>query len=395
MSQSSDLSFSSNCLVAKERLSNFYLWMISAGFFLYNYLIGNNYLPAGHVGLYSFSSLFYLCCMGYLYRYDLGKIRFDLLLFWVTIFIFSVFLLTIVYYLFDLPSSNYSLSLFTANLKFIIQYTSLLFAAYFVKVGRMRKVILYSFVLLSCLIFSNIDYNYLIFTYGYSADSNLIASYQGMASSYLMLLILLLVATRRKDVKLLFAFVGMVALFFIGARTQFVMGAMIFTLMLFKYHPKFTFILMFIGGISLCFYPEILLMHDSRIFNLFHLAHDTSFKARIQMFDAGIQDIINHPILGVYGGQVYYFDDLGSYIHNALSVWRQFGVFVFLVYVYVIMRSFSALFIYARKSSSVEIVLFYAIAIIVGLTFSQNYENATVAFIVGAALRCLSIKEKT
>ena len=394
MFQSSNMSFMSNHLVAKERLSNLYLWMISAGFFLYNYLIGNNYLPAGYVGLYSLSSLIYLCYMSYLYRYDLRRMQFNLLSFWVAIFISLVFLLTTIYYLFDLPCLNYSLSLFTANLKFIIQYTSLIFAAYFVKVERIKKIILYSFVLLTFLIFSSIDYSYLIFTYGYSAGSDLVASYQSMSGSYLMLLVLLLVATQRKDVRLLFAFIGMLALFFIGARTQFAMGVVIFTLILFKYHPKLFCALMIIGGISLFFYPEVFLMHNSRIFNLFHLAHDTSFRARVQMFDVGIQDIINHPIWGLYGGQVYYFDDLGSYIHNFFSIWRQFGVCVFLLYVYVIMRSVIALFAYRRGSFSVEIVFFYAIAIIVGLAFSQNYENATVAFIVGAALRCLTIKEE-
>lgn len=63
------------------------------------------------------------------------------------------------------------------------------------------------------------------------------------------------------------------------------------------------------------------------------ISQSESWSFRKQMFDRGWDDIKSSPFLGVYAGQTKNGHSIGSYIHNGLSAWRQFGILAFLIYV--------------------------------------------------------------
>lgn len=58
-----------------------------------------------------------------------------------------------------------------------------------------------------------------------------------------------------------------------------------------------------------------------------------SFKERLSMFEHGLSDLAERPLAGSYAGQVFHTGEFGHYMHNVLSVWRQFGLVAFLIYI--------------------------------------------------------------
>ena len=59
---------------------------------------------------------------------------------------------------------------------------------------------------------------------------------------------------------------------------------------------------------------------------------DSSWNSRKELLSEGIKMIRKNWVWGDYAGQVRVTGSLGSYIHNYLSLWRQFGVFPFLAF---------------------------------------------------------------
>src|SRR6056297_2487183 len=85
---------------------------------------------------------------------------------------------------------------------------------------------------------------------------------------------------------------------------------------------------------------------NARMFVFLDLEQDSSFNARQELFDKGVRAIKNHWYTGDLAGQTEY-GGLGSYIHNYLSLWRQFGLFAFMLFIililFLIYRIFSIL----------------------------------------------------
>jgi hypothetical protein len=66
---------------------------------------------------------------------------------------------------------------------------------------------------------------------------------------------------------------------------------------------------------------------------LLDVAEAQTYGIRAQLMRKGMADIAASPILGVYGGQARDGSLHGTYVHNALSAWSQFGLVPFLLYI--------------------------------------------------------------
>ena len=85
---------------------------------------------------------------------------------------------------------------------------------------------------------------------------------------------------------------------------------------------------------------------DNRMFGVLQGKDDGSLNERLLQLQYGIEGIKNNIIFGEYAGQVIIHDSgyrsgsMGSYVHNFISYWRQFGlVFCLLSYlcIYILM----------------------------------------------------------
>jgi len=72
---------------------------------------------------------------------------------------------------------------------------------------------------------------------------------------------------------------------------------------------------------------------NKRMFAVVDLASDASVVERAQLFRSGLYYLFENWFVGDYAGQLRY-GTLGSYIHNYLSFWRQFGFTAFLVFLW-------------------------------------------------------------
>lgn len=77
---------------------------------------------------------------------------------------------------------------------------------------------------------------------------------------------------------------------------------------------------------------------SSRMFAFQNLEKDASIMARNYLFKEGLSGIKQNWFLGDYLGQLRY-GSLGSYIHNYLSLWRQFGLIPFVCFCFLILFS--------------------------------------------------------
>ena len=127
----------------------------------------------------------------------------------------------------------------------------------------------------------------------------------------------------------------------------------------------------------------------SRLFDLFLSNEDLSFLERKYFEKKGVEDIINSPVFGKFGGQLYVFgitDQLsprwGGYIHNYLSFIRQFGLIgLNLLFIY-LFASFKVLKETKLKIFIIYLLLMYFLSrsfvypylfIVIGLWLKQHY----------------------
>lgn len=93
---------------------------------------------------------------------------------------------------------------------------------------------------------------------------------------------------------------------------------------------------------------------------------DLSFIGRNQYLIDGLTDILHHPILGNFSGQLYTGGDTGyrwgAFIHNIIEYWRQFGLIVFLFFLY-LMVSIVFELIKNKESTSIEYKVFFIVSV--------------------------------
>ena len=113
---------------------------------------------------------------------------------------------------------------------------------------------------------------------------------------------------------------------------------------------------------------------------------DTSYIARNKLFDSGLNDILENPLLGKFGGQLTSsITDAtgrrwGGYIHNILSYYRQFGLIPFILLVNLLVHSTNKLVKTNKKF--IPILLFLLISIL----FSRSYSFPFVFIIIGVTI---------
>ena len=203
-----------------------------------------------------------------------------------------------------------------------------------------------------------------------------------------------LLKERKKRIKNIFQLsITALILFFLfigGSRTTFILFLVSYLLV---FGVKFKYI--FIFGLTLVVlindqFIEIISnierLKDYRVLKLLSYKEDTSYIARNKLFDSGLNDILENPLLGKFGGQLTSsITDAtgrrwGGYIHNILSYYRQFGLIPFILLVNLLVHSTNKLVKTNKKF--IPILLFLLISIL----FSRSYSFPFVFIIIGVTI---------
>ncbi|MGE8653412.1 MAG: hypothetical protein ACN6NV_06620 [Acinetobacter gandensis] len=168
-------------------------------------------------------------------------------------------------------------------------------------------------------------------------ENESISGYQGISRS-IFIIGLFIISFSKKNIYL-YINISILAflLFIIGSRSEFYAYIIAVTLyhLIISIKEKATFFMLCLI-FSLFFFLYIAnyeYISQSRQFNVFSLNSDESWILREQMKDLAITQIYNNPFFGQFGGHMEFYKGsnyTGSYIHNLLSGYVNYG-FIFLI----------------------------------------------------------------
>lgn len=211
------------------------------------------------------------------------------------------------------------------------------------------------------------------------APSNIdhLADYQGYAFVYTVVALFALTNLRLRWMRVIIYGTAIPALFFTGARTEF-MGFLVVVLLIEFCIAKHK-LLICAAGVALLVGSLGILgligdrLPDNRVLALTaNYTVDESVVARINLLYKAWDTLGNHPILGSFASY-----EPGEYAHNALSAWVDLGLFGFMAYLALLVYPMIDLLRhFSRRSQDPEYILTLSIVTLVVL-FAVTAKNFT------------------
>lgn len=172
-------------------------------------------------------------------------------------------------------------------------------------------------------------------------DLNSAATYQGLARSLLISSVFAMLGFQSRLVRWLYYFLIIVALFFLGARTEIAGAAIVFSAFEILVSRRPLIVMMILLVIAVIFVVVIFgsmdalveVFPDNRLLNLMLEGNDDgSVVERAQLKQIGWSAVADNPILGSYGHYEQAASP-GAYVHNWLGAWVDLGLGGLLLYV--------------------------------------------------------------
>ena len=211
-------------------------------------------------------------------------------------------------------------------------------------------------------------------------DIDGVASYQGFARSLLFVFYVCYVAYNNQRNKAIVMIISTIILFMNSARSElifFIVSIFIFNFINLR-KDKFTVILnlFLITLVSINFDYILAKFSSNRLFELMHISKSTSFEGREEFAKKAWQVIQDHPLLGDYG---YYIDiyGIGSYSHNILSAWADFGILGFIFFLgislYLLIFFINKIIFKASSDKSIQLLFLFSSTLLLGYLTAKDY----------------------
>lgn len=169
-------------------------------------------------------------------------------------------------------------------------------------------------------------------------DVEEVSGYQSLARNLLVTVVLLICYSKKAINTSFLVITAVFCLFYLGARSEFVafiFFAILFVVIKTRYHKKYFFVILatLLGALTLfvVFQDELL---ASRQLQLLDLSDSSSWNAREGLKEAGIKQILDNPVFGLFGGHVL-SGGVGRYIHNSLSGYVNYGAYFYFNYMFI------------------------------------------------------------
>jgi hypothetical protein len=215
-------------------------------------------------------------------------------------------------------------------------------------------------------------------------------SYQGIALGVLMLGLATIAMSRSMILRTLDSLVLLTVLFLIGARTELAAGVVALVAMLILGGRRWivaSTLAIAACGLFIALTGDESLETTSRQLELLDVYESSSARDRLLLHDAALVRIADNPFTGDYAGQIRDFGELGAYQHNVLDVWRQFGLFGFILFVALHVSAVtSTLLLHLRtRTPHTLFIVGVLVAVTLSIVFSKAFGYAAVAFAWGLA----------
>jgi hypothetical protein len=372
-----------------EKIATLAVFCIFSGYFFYHYLVAAIGLPRFLSGYYSplisFFTLIILIVQSF--RPSLIFTKSDR---WIYLVLLLMLILSIIYFVFgnSLQSrQDYAVymtqSIWTFFGTYLIIRNANLKSEILIKSVSMLLLIQISIIIY----FGLIDGNFRLSSMTDNKDLN-VSGYQQIAAVLLFQFGLVMSAVK-KNAKAAIFLIGLLALFYNGARSEFMaflLSGMVLVILSFKrkYAALAYGLVLLIIGLYIAQYMR-LAESGARTMSALDIFNESSYIARIQMSDNAIQCISETPFLGCYG------DDLllgeGSYSHNILSAWQTYGAAVFVMWLMLFIGKIRSIFAYMRDkyvssgqlNNISELAIYYLIIALFMMIFSKSFLDSVFA----------------
>jgi hypothetical protein len=210
-----------------------------------------------------------------------------------------------------------------------------------------------------------------------------------LGDTFAIVSILILTTIGKKYFKIFIFFISSIFLFAIGSRTSlylYIFISIFYFIRNVSYKYIFISMMFLIGSV---FYlintNKIDIEHDRRIAILYNLSSDGSYNSRENLLKNGLNSILNNPVLGDYGGQFKKYNDIGSYIHNILSYYRQFGLVVFtiMIFYFFIINIYFFKWLFKFYDKKIDYIFYISLFLFIEILFSRAYSFSYVWFSIG------------
>lgn len=202
--------------------------------------------------------------------------------------------------------------------------------------ARLKTVLVFSAVAMGSVALLLFDRDTLMFNprVAYEVDEG-VATYQEYARSFLVVELFLLSICSTFPRRIIVACIGAGVLFLLGARSElFALLALAGLSLAWSAmrSPRRFLALAFLGAVgSYVVISNLHMLESSRQLQVLDLESATSWIARQKYQAVAIRQIAMDPFLGSYAGH-FEAGGKGTYAHNALSAWVEFGVVGFVLY---------------------------------------------------------------
>lgn len=226
-------------------------------------------------------------------------------------------------------------------------------------------------------------------------DNNEAANYQGMSRSISCFAIVLIPFLKNRTQQVYIAITAFVLLAMAGSRTELITFMIVGILYAYlHFSTRLVVAISLLGLIGASSYvafvvPDIFTKTSE------YLSSDPSVAQRSEIFRMGMEGIYKNPILGDYLGQVRDFGATGYYIHNALSMWQQFGFSSFAIYAFLVIYSVLVAvreILSGNKSRHVEALLYVSVSCLIGVVTTKAVFWPIPALAFGLAANVLRTK---
>jgi len=379
--------------ILRSNIATLSFLLLFPGFFFYHFAIGKGLIPpflGGYFGIVSALLLIPLLLLNY--RLFLKQTELPVLCFFLILIL--TFVTSIYYYVTGSPR-GYVTDMLVWSLSGLLFNVVAFMLAYGTNIGAIAKYGYWLIVLMFLLVIFNIGDSgifYIKLDAGEAADS--VATYQGFARSIVVTLLVSSAIFFQKGKSFyVLLLVGIIALFFNGARTEFA----IFLVSMFFFYFYYS-----MGNIrtlmSLVVLLTILttiaaniieLIPVSRMLQLVDIGSSSSGESRDKILSFGIELISNNPVFGDYAGYAT-AGGIGYYPHNIISAWLNLGVVGFSLYILMFVLLWKDIFknfLKDRDEKTYKVFFIFLLFTTGSLIVSKDYSYLLIGLLLGFYLR--------
>jgi hypothetical protein len=199
-----------------------------------------------------------------------------------------------------------------------------------------------------------------------------------MGDSFALWSLFTIAQYRTRYLSVFIAFTSIVCLYLISSRSS-LYGFMFVLPFIFRNtkHVMIRVTFIVLAALMLVFFllnAEALM--SSRMLKFLFTGEDHSFYLREVIMERNMGDILNNWFWGDYAGQLRH-GVFGFYIHNYLSLWRQFGLIPFLIFL-ALLAPFSVWFVKwlrGKKYQEYDFLFYMVLFLLVEIIFTRAYKS--------------------